>query len=171
MASSGCGSRSWSRPAATKHPCRANLYYSWTKRGPSMATTDTKTYPVTRTDEEWRRLLTPEQYAIMRRHGTEAPGSCALNYEKRAGSFSCAGCDQPLFVSKTKFESGTGWPSFNDPVPGSIESTSDRSFGIVRTEVHCSRCGSHLGHVFEDGPPPTGLRYCINGVAMKFEPA
>jgi len=132
--------------------------------------TDTKTYPVTRTDEEWRRLLTPEQYAIMRRHGTEAPGSCALNYEKRAGAFSCAGCEQPLFVSKTKFESGTGWPSFNDPVAGAVETTQDRSYGMVRTEVHCSRCGSHLGHVFPDGPPPTGLRYCINGVAMNFKP-
>ena len=99
------------------------------------STSDTKTYPVTRTDEEWRRLLTPEQYAIMRRHGTEAPGSCALNYEKRAGAFSCVGCGQPLFVPKTKFESGTGWPSFNDPVPGSIETTSDRSFGMARTSL------------------------------------
>ena len=131
---------------------------------------DTKEFPVTRTDEEWRRLLTPEQYQVMRRHGTERPGSCALNYEKRHGTFACAGCGQPLFVSKTKFESGTGWPSFNDPVPGAVESSSDRSYGMVRTEVHCSRCGSHLGHVFEDGPPPTHLRYCINGVAMNFEP-
>jgi peptide-methionine (R)-S-oxide reductase len=129
-----------------------------------------KQYPVTRTDAEWRKLLTPEQFQIMRQHGTERPGSCALNYEKRAGTFSCAGCEQPLFVSKMKFESGTGWPSFSDPVPGSVESETDKSWGMVRTEVHCSRCGSHLGHVFEDGPPPTGLRYCINGVAMNFQP-
>jgi peptide-methionine (R)-S-oxide reductase len=132
---------------------------------------DTHTYPVTRTDAEWRARLTPEQYAVMRGQGTERPGSCALLYEKRAGTFSCVGCDQPLFESKLKFESGTGWPSFNDPVPGSVENTVDRSYGMVRTECHCSRCGSHLGHVFDDGPPPTGLRYCINGVAQKFEPA
>jgi peptide-methionine (R)-S-oxide reductase len=129
-----------------------------------------KTFPVTRSDAEWRQRLTPEQYAIMRRHGTERPGSCALNHEKRAGTFLCAGCDQPLFVSGRKFESGTGWPSFNDPEPGAVETTSDTSFGMIRTEVHCARCGSHLGHVFPDGPPPTGLRYCINGVAMNFRP-
>ena len=107
---------------------------------------------------------------IMRQHGTEAPGSCVLNFEKRHGTFACAGCGQPLFASQRKFESGTGWPSFNDPVPGSVETTVDRSFGMTRTEVHCSRCGSHLGHVFPDGPPPTNLRYCINGVAMNFRP-
>ncbi len=107
----------------------------------------------------------------MRGHDTEAPGSCALNHEERAGTFVCAGCGQPLFTSTRKFESGTGWPSFNDPVEGAIERSEDRSYGMVRTEVHCSRCGSHLGHVFDDGPPPTHLRYCINGIAMDFEPA
>ncbi len=128
----------------------------------------TKSFPVTRTDAEWRQLLTPEQFRVMRNHGTERPGSCALLAEKRTGSFACAGCGQKLFETKTKFESGTGWPSFNDPVPGSTETTVDRSFGMTRTEVHCATCGSHLGHVFEDGPPPTHLRYCINGVAMTF---
>jgi peptide-methionine (R)-S-oxide reductase len=132
--------------------------------------TDTKQYPVTHTEAEWHKILSPEQYRIMREHGTEPPGSCALNLEKRAGTFSCAGCGQPLFMSKQKFESGTGWPSFNDPVPGSTETSTDRSYFTTRTEVHCSRCGSHLGHVFEDGPPPTHLRYCINGVAMNFKP-
>ena len=106
----------------------------------------------------------------MRGHGTEAPGSCALNYEKRAGTFVCAGCGQPLFTSTRKFESGTGWPSFNDPLEGAVETSEDRLYGMVRTEVHCSRCGSHLGHVFDDGPPPTHLRYCINGIAMTFQP-
>jgi len=129
-----------------------------------------KTYPVSRSDAEWQRLLTPEQYRGMRRHGTEAPGSCALLQEKRPGRFSCAGCDQPLFEAKLKFESGTGWPSFNDPIAGAVETSVDRTYGMIRTEVHCANCGSHLGHVFEDGPPPTHLRYCINGVAMNFVP-
>jgi peptide-methionine (R)-S-oxide reductase len=129
-----------------------------------------KRFEVAHTDEEWRRLLTPEQYRIMRGHGTEPPGSCALNREKRPGVFVCAGCGQKLFASGQKFESGTGWPSFNDPIEGAIETSQDKSFGMVRTEVHCSRCGSHLGHVFSDGPPPTHLRYCINGVAMDFRP-
>ena len=133
-------------------------------------TTTEKTFPITRTDAEWRRLLTPEQYQVMRAHGTERPGSCALLMEKRAGVFTCAGCEQELFRSGRKFESGTGWPSFDDPLPGAVENTVDRSYGMVRTEVHCARCGSHLGHVFDDGPPPSGLRYCINGVAMDFVP-
>jgi len=131
---------------------------------------EAKTYPVSHSDEEWQRLLTPEQYFILRRHGTEPPGSCALNHEKRHGTFSCAGCGQPLFVSKRKFDSGTGWPSFDDPEAGAVETSVDSSHGMVRTEVHCSRCGGHLGHVFPDGPPPTRLRYCINGVVLNFEP-
>jgi peptide-methionine (R)-S-oxide reductase len=130
----------------------------------------TKTFKVNYSDEEWRARLTPEQYDVLRRHGTERPGSCALNSEKRAGVFHCVGCDQEVFRSGKKFESGTGWPSFFDPLPGAVETTTDRSHFMVRTEVHCSQCGGHLGHVFEDGPPPTHLRYCINGVALAFKP-
>ena len=130
-----------------------------------------KAFAVTRSDEEWRRLLTPEQYNVMRRHGTEAPGSCALNYEKRSGTFACAGCGQELFASKKKFESGTGWPSFYRPLENAVGTTEDRTLGIVRTEVHCRRCGGHLGHVFDDGPKPTGLRYCMDGYALVFHPA
>ncbi|GAN80067.1 peptide-methionine (R)-S-oxide reductase MsrB [Acidocella aminolytica] len=136
-----------------------------------MSAVDEKRFPFTLSEAEWRKRLTPEQYAILREHATERPGSCALNYEKRAGSFSCAGCDQLLFVSNTKFESGTGWPSFNDPVDGAIDTSIDRSHGMIRIEAHCSNCGGHLGHVFEDGPPPTGLRYCINGEVLNFKPA
>ena len=129
------------------------------------------TFPVEKTDAEWREALSPDQYAVLRGHGTERPGSCALNYEKRPGRFACAGCGNPLFEAGTKFESGTGWPSFDVPLPGAVGTTVDRSHGMVRTEVHCSQCGGHLGHVFPEGPPPTGLRYCMNGVAMTFTPA
>jgi peptide-methionine (R)-S-oxide reductase len=128
-------------------------------------------FPISRTDDEWRRRLTPEQYAVLRGHGTERPGSCALLEETRAGTFVCAGCDQRLFVAERKFDSGTGWPSFVAPLPGALGESSDHRHGMIRTEVHCSQCGGHLGHVFPDGPPPTGLRYCINGVALRFEPA
>ena len=130
-----------------------------------------ETFPVTKTDAEWREILTPEEYMVLRQHATERPGSCALLQEKRPGTFKCAGCGQPLFVAERKFESGTGWPSFFAPLEGSIGTTVDRSHFMERTEVHCSQCGGHLGHVFPDGPPPTGLRYCINGVALKFEAA
>ena len=127
-------------------------------------------FPVTKSDEEWRDLLTPEQYQVLRQHATERSGSCALNTEKRAGTFYCAGCGQELFRNTTKFNSGTGWPSFYAPNPGSIGTTVDRTYGMTRTEVHCAQCGGHLGHVFPDGPPPTGERYCINGVALNFVP-
>lgn len=134
-----------------------------------MAQTDEEHFPFVLSEAEWRQRLTPTQYAILREHATERPGSCALNQEKRAGRFLCAGCGQVLFVSHNKFESGTGWPSFNDPVEGAIGTTIDRSHFMVRIEAHCSRCGGHLGHVFEDGPPPTGQRYCINGEVLVFE--
>ena len=127
-------------------------------------------FPVTKSDEEWRKLLNPQHYAVLRGHATEAPGSCALLSEHRSGTFACAGCGQRLFVADRKFESGTGWPSFYAPLQGALGTSQDRSYGMARTEVHCSRCGGHLGHVFPDGPPPTGQRYCINGVALVFTP-
>ena len=113
----------------------------------------TEQFPVTKTDEEWQKILTPEQYAVLREHATERPGSCALLREHRPGTFSCAGCGNPLFVADRKFESGTGWPSFFSPLSGAIGETVDTSFGMTRTEVHCNQCGGHLGHVFPDGPP------------------
>jgi len=127
-------------------------------------------FEIEKSDDEWRRLLTPAQYDILRRHGTERAGTSPLNREKRKGIFACAGCALPLFSSDTKFESGTGWPSFWQPLANAVGTTTDKSFFMTRTEVHCRRCGGHLGHVFEDGPPPTGLRYCMNGVALKFTP-
>ena len=137
--------------------------------GSSPAKTD-ETFEVSYSDEEWRRRLDPEQYRVLREHGTERAGTSPLNREKRPGTFACAGCAQPLYTSDTKFESGTGWPSFWQPLEDAVATTQDRSFFMTRTEVHCRRCGGHLGHVFEDGPPPTGLRYCMNGAAMTFKP-
>jgi peptide-methionine (R)-S-oxide reductase len=128
-------------------------------------------FEISKSSDEWRRLLTPAQYKVLRQHGTERPGTSPLNKEKRAGTFACAGCDLPLFSSETKFESGTGWPSFYRPLEDAVATKDDYALLMKRTEVHCRRCGGHLGHVFEDGPPPTGLRYCMNGVALKFIPA
>lgn len=132
---------------------------------------DAGTFAIRKTDAEWRAQLTPEQFRVLREHGTERAGTSPLNHEKRKGVFHCAGCEQALFTSDTKYESGTGWPSFFRPLPGAVGTKTDRSFFMTRTEVHCSRCGGHLGHVFDDGPAPTGLRYCMNGVSLKFVPA
>jgi peptide-methionine (R)-S-oxide reductase len=121
-------------------------------------------------DEEWQARLTSEQYRVLRKHGTERAGTSPLNKEHRAGVFRCAGCGQDLFTSDAKFDSGTGWPSFWEPLADAVETTTDRTLGMERTEVHCARCKGHLGHVFEDGPRPTGLRYCMNGVSLDFQP-
>ena len=131
----------------------------------------TEHLPVEKSDAEWRKELTPQQYQVLRQHGTERPGTSPLNREKRHGVFKCAGCGAELFPSETKYESGSGWPSFFKPLDeGSVATTTDRSHGMVRTEAHCAKCGGHLGHVFPDGPAPTGLRYCMNGLSLKFEP-
>ena len=137
---------------------------------PAFAADARPTFEVTHTDADWRKLLTPAQYAVLREHATERAYSSPLNKEKRRGTFACAGCDLDLFSSATKFESGTGWPSFWAPLDKAVGTTTDRSIGMERTEVHCRRCGGHLGHVFDDGPKPTGLRYCMNGAALTFKP-
>ena len=129
-------------------------------------------HDVRRSEEEWQHCLSPEAFRVLRGHGTERAGTSPLDREKRAGQFRCAGCGHPLFDSAQKFDSGTGWPSFWAPMgEDAVGTTTDRGHGMVRTEVHCAKCGGHLGHVFPDGPPPSGLRFCMNGVALTFEPA
>ena len=135
-----------------------------------MSAAEKATFPVSKPAAEWRAELTPEAFRVLREHGTERAGSSPLNAEKRDGVFACAGCGTPLFTTDTKFESGTGWPSFFRPIEGAVETTTDRSWFMTRTEVHCATCGGHLGHVFPDGPKPTGERYCMNGVSLAFHP-
>jgi peptide-methionine (R)-S-oxide reductase len=132
---------------------------------------ETEVFEITKSEEEWKAVLTPEQFAVLRQEDTERPFTSVLNAEKRKGTYNCAGCDLPLYASETKFESGTGWPSFFDVLPNAVGKKEDNTLFTTRTEVHCRRCGGHIGHVFEDGPKPTGLRYCMNGVALKFVPA
>jgi peptide-methionine (R)-S-oxide reductase len=134
-----------------------------------MSTTQGE-FEITKTDEEWRKILTPDQFRVLRQHGTERAGTSPLDKNYSQGTYVCAGCDLPLFTAETKFNSGTGWPSFYAPIEGAIEISVDRSLFMTRIEVHCRRCGGHLGHVFDDGPAPTGKRYCMNGVSLKFHP-
>jgi peptide-methionine (R)-S-oxide reductase len=149
----------------------AGLALAVVARVRSQPPTNGAGFEVTHSVDEWHQLLTPEQFAVLREEGTERAFTSPLLHEKRTGVFDCAGCDLGLFSSKTKFESGTGWPSFWAPLKSAVATTRDTTFGMARTEVHCRRCGGHLGHVFDDGPQPTGLRYCMNGVALKFNPA
>jgi peptide-methionine (R)-S-oxide reductase len=134
-----------------------------------MAVAGTR-FEITESETEWRQILTPEQFHVLRKHGTEPAGTSPLDKTYSKGTYVCAGCNLPLFSSKTKFNSGTGWPSFYAPIAGAIATTTDNSFFVTRVEVHCRRCGGHLGHVFDDGPQPTEKRYCMNGVALKFTP-
>lgn len=129
-----------------------------------------ETFEIMKTNTEWKKILTPAQYRVLREHETEASGSSPLNHETRSGTYACAACDLPLYSSKTKFDSGTGWPSFYAPLDNAVGTSTDWKIIYPRTEVHCRRCGGHLGHVFDDGPPPTGKRYCMNGIAMIFTP-
>ena len=139
--------------------------------GDRGAPIEPETFEVNRSDEEWRSILTPEQYRVLREAGTERAGSSPLDREYRRGTFVCAACELPLFASGAKFDSGTGWPSFFEPIEGAVRTRQDRGVFGPQTEVHCRRCGGHLGHVFDDGPPPTGQRWCMNGLALKFRPA
>ncbi|MBD2093124.1 peptide-methionine (R)-S-oxide reductase MsrB [Microcoleus sp. FACHB-1515] len=136
-----------------------------------MTTSKNESFEVAKTEAEWREILTPEQFHVLRKHGTERAGTSPLDKNYETGTYVCAGCGTPLFTSETKFNSRTGWPSFYAPIEGAIETTVDRSLFMTRTEVHCRRCGGHLGHVFKDGPAPTGDRYCMNGVALEFTPS
>ncbi len=140
------------------------------RMGGPQAARAAETFEVNKTDAEWQAILTPAAFNVLRKEGTEYPGTSPLLNEHRKGIFACAGCELPVYSSETKFESGTGWPSFWQEISGSIGKTEDRSLGMTRTEVHCRRCGGHLGHLFDDGPQPTGLRHCINGVALTFKP-
>jgi peptide-methionine (R)-S-oxide reductase len=143
----------------------------YTNRSSETMSTSNTEFAVTKTEAEWKSILTPEQFHVLRKHGTERAFTSPLDKNYEPGTYVCTGCEQPLFTSETKFNSGTGWPSFYQPIEGAIATTVDRSFFMTRIEVHCSRCGGHLGHVFNDGPAPTGQRYCMNGVALKFIPA
>jgi peptide-methionine (R)-S-oxide reductase len=147
------------------------LFVSGCSRGETGGAEPGETFEVTKSDAEWRRTLSPEQYRVLRTAGTERSGSSPLDSEKRKGIFACAGCDLPVFRSEEKYDSGTGWPSFTAPIEGAVRTRADNTLFMTRTEVHCRRCGGHLGHVFDDGPAPTFKRYCMNGVAMNFIPA
>lgn len=140
-------------------------------QAPAATPAAARRFEVTHSDAQWREQLSPAQYAVLRRQGTERPNSSPLNKEHRRGTFNCAGCALPLFSSSTKFDSGTGWPSFWAPLHGAVGEDRDTTLGMLRVEAHCRRCGGHLGHVFDDGPRPTGLRYCMNGIALNFVPA
>ena len=139
--------------------------------GRAVSAKSVGSFEIAKTEEEWRRILTPEQYEVLRKGGTERAGTSPLLHEKRKGTYNCAGCDLPVYDSSTKYDSGTGWPSFWAAIEGAVGTAEDNTFFTTRTEAHCARCGGHLGHIFDDGPKPTGMRHCINGVALAFRPA